>query len=117
MTVKMGIALALLTLVLGFSKWGHDKIFQAGVNSVHAELAEEFKIREQALNNRLVQALADNELAKTRATNLQVSLNKSQADSRKLRDEINDAEFECIYIGGDFDLLWNKASRKPTQLD
>lgn len=41
LSVKLGLVLAILTLLVGFAKWGYDAIYQAGVDSVTAEVAVE----------------------------------------------------------------------------
>ena len=115
--VKLGLITVLVLALIGFAKWGYDSIYQAGANSVHAELAQEFKDREKALNERLAKALADNEEEKATASRMQETLRNTQAANRKLRDEINDATFECTSIGGDFMELWNKTISEPAKLN
>lgn len=39
--VKLGLVTVLLLALMGFAKWGYDKIYEAGADSVRAEKAEE----------------------------------------------------------------------------
>lgn len=112
--VKLGIAAAIILGLIAFYKWHHDQIFEAGANSVRAELAGEYEKREKVLTLKLGEALAENQKNRQKASQIQVNLDKAAAENRRLRDEINDATFECTAIGGDFMELWNKTISKPS---
>jgi len=111
--VKIGLVITLVGLLIGIFKWYHGFVFDAGADSVRAELAAGYAIKEEALNTQLKALLAINEIAKGKASIVQDNLRKSQAEARRLRDEINDATFDCKSIGGDFMELWNKTITQP----
>ena len=115
MAVKIGLVLAILTLLTGFVTWGYNSIFEAGVNHQIAKEAKEYEEREKELTKKLNAAIAANEVETDKAILLQGKLTKSQNDARILRDKINDAVFDCVAIGGSFGELWNESSRKPTE--
>jgi hypothetical protein len=112
--VKLGLVITLLGLIGGGLTFVHNAIYQAGVDSVKADTGDAYVIREQELNTKLTNALADKDIETAKAKLLQGKLTKSQNDARILRDKINDAVFDCVAIGGDFSELWNESSSKPT---
>lgn len=115
--VKLGLALAIIT-ALGFGlKFIHNSIYQAGADSVYAELAKAYEGREAKLAADLELALADQKKAKVAAVKLQSNLNQAQAENRKLRDEINNADFICPTLGDNFMELWNKTIGESPKLD
>jgi predicted HTH transcriptional regulator len=106
--VKIMLISAIIASLIGVYKWHHDNIFQAGADSVKAEMKEAYELREKELNTSLVNALADNETQKQLTTKLYRKIQELQTEDRKIRDEIFTTDYDCDSFGADFFGLWNK---------
>ena len=106
--VKITLAITLIGLIGTGLKFTHDAIYQAGADSVKAEMKEAYDLREKELNTSLTQALADNEAQRELTTKLYRKIQKLETENRKIRDEIFTTDYECESLGDNFFRLWNK---------
>jgi predicted nuclease with TOPRIM domain len=115
--VKIGLTITLIGLLFGFYKWHYNNIYEAGANSVRAELMEQYQEREKELNGKLSDALEKNKKQKEKSSKAQEDLRKKEIENRKLRNEINNAEFKLNALGIKFLNLWNKTIGTKPKLD
>lgn len=117
--VKIGLTITLIGLLFAFYKWHYNNIFEAGQNSVRAELMEQYQEREKDLNEKLKTALEENKKEKETASKIQNDLREMQKDNLRLRDEIHNSKnnFNCDSLGDDFLQLWNKTIGEEPKYD
>jgi len=106
--VKIGLTITLIGLLTAFYQWHYNNIYEAGANSVRAELLLDYEKKEKVLNGKLETALEENEKHKAASVAAQEKLRLEQIKNRKLRNEIANAEFKFDALGIKFLELWNK---------
>lgn len=117
--IKFGLILALVGAILAFYKWHYTQTFNAGADSVRAELMEHYEKREKELNSKLKDALDKNKAEKEKASRIQNDLRNAQKINMRLRDEIHNSKknFNCDALGNEFFELWNKTIGKEPKYD
>ena len=76
--VKIGLTITLIGLLTAFYQWHYNNIYEAGANSVRAELLLSYEEKETELNGKLKTALDENKKHKETSTKAQEKLRKEQ---------------------------------------
>jgi len=106
-SVRLILILAIISACVGLYKWHYDTIFNAGVNSIKAEMLKEFEANEIKHAEEIKSLLDEKKKWNETATNLQKQLKEKDGVHRNEIEKIK-TNFNCIYLGDEFYKMWNK---------
>lgn len=103
--IKLGIVLAILTMLIGFWQWDRHNAYQGGYSAAKAEALAEYQAADAKARDAITEAVAERDEWKQKAIDLQ----KIQpVVVTKYVEKIIENNPDCAVIDG-FSELWNAA--------